>query len=98
MLERGPAPDYHKDAWKVKKAEIGNVLDFPNVPYLLDEANSVNLTESKSIMKYIAALYDTDLLGRNAYEVGTCNMISRVHDQWYNELSKYGKSGDAEGL
>ena len=37
MLVRGPAPDYHKDAWKEKKQEVA--LDFPNLPYLIDEAN-----------------------------------------------------------
>ena len=42
--------------------------------------------------------HDPSLLGRDAYEVGTCDMISRVHDAWYNELSSHGKSGDAEEL
>ena len=49
-------------------------------------------------MKYIAHKLDPALLGRNAKEVGVCDMISRVHDSWYNELSRYGKSGDSEGL
>ena len=82
MLKRGPAPDYHKDEWTKRKPELD--LAFPNVPYLIDEANKVNLTESKSIMKYIAMMHDPDLLGRDAVEVGTCDMISRVHDDWYN--------------
>ena len=84
MLTRGPAPDYHKDAWTENKEEVGQLLDFPNVPYLLDQENGVNLTESKSIMKYIAMNHNPDLLGRDAYEVGTCDMISRMHDSWYN--------------
>ena len=100
MLVRGPAPDYHEDDWKAKKAELTGPksLDFPNVPYLIDEVNDIRLTESKSIMKYIAMKHEPSLLGRDAYEVGTCDMISRVHDDWYNELSKHGKSGDAEKL
>ena len=58
MLVRGPAPDYHKDDWKEKKPTVSECLDFPNVPYLLDDLNGVNLTESKSIMKYIAMMHD----------------------------------------
>ena len=68
------------------------------MPYLIDEVNGVNLTESKSIMKYIAQMHDPALLGRDAFELGTCDMISRVHDDWYNELSRHGKSGDNEKL
>ena len=49
-------------------------------------------------MKYIAHKHDPALLGRNAKEVGVCDMISRVHDSWYNELSKHGKSGDSDVL
>ena len=98
MLVRGPAPDYHKEDWVQKKPDVAPLLDFPNVPYLLDPDNGVNLSESKSIMKYIACQYDERLLGTNAYEVGTADMISRIHDEWYNQLSKHGKAGDQEGL
>lgn len=49
-------------------------------------------------MKYIAMKHDPSLLGRDAQEVGTCDMISRVHDDWYNELSRHGKRGDIEGM
>ena len=51
---------------------------------MLDEANGVYLSETKSIMKYIAVKYDRDLLGRDATEIATADMISRVHDDWYN--------------
>ena len=49
-------------------------------------------------MKYISMMHDPDLLGRDAVEVGTCDMISRVHDDWYNQLSRFGKKSDEEGL
>lgn len=98
QLVRGPAPDYHKEDWTIKKPEVSQLLAFPNVPYLLDPDNGINLTESKSIMKYVASQHDSALLGRNAFEVGTADMISRVHDGWYDELSKHGKSGDQEAL
>lgn len=84
MLVRGPAPDFHKDDWKEKRAEIRHLFDFPNVPYLVDERSGISLTESKSIMKYLAMTHDSSLLGRDAEEVGVCDMISRVHDDWYN--------------
>ena len=63
---------------------MAKLLAFPNVPYMLDEANGVYLSETKSIMKYIAVKYDRDLLGRDATEIATADMISRVHDDWYN--------------
>ena len=48
-------------------------------------------------MKYIAMKWNPDLLGRNPLEVGHADMISRVHDTFYDDISKHCKgNGDSE--
>ena len=46
----GGPPEFDREAWLIEKFRIG--LDFPNLPYFID--GDVKVTESKSIMKYIA--------------------------------------------
>ncbi|XP_075433337.1 glutathione S-transferase Mu 5-like isoform X3 [Ascaphus truei] len=46
----GDAPDYDQSQWLDEKEKLG--LDFPNLPYLLDE--DVKLTQSNAILRYIA--------------------------------------------
>ena len=81
--------------WTSKKHFLG--LDFPNLPYLID--GDVRLTESKSIMKYLCRKHDPDMLGRDAFEIATSDMVSRVHDDLH---AKYGahcfKTGDTPKL
>lgn len=77
---RGPEPDFSKKNWLDEKHNLG--LDFPNLPYLID--GDFKLTESKSIMKYIAKKYEPSLLGRDAEEIARADMVSRVHDSLYD--------------
>ena len=73
-------------------------MELPNLPYLFDE--SVRLTETLAIMKYIAKKWKPELLGRTAAEVGRVNML-----EWHvMELKKdstypcYDPNGDAEQI
>ena len=89
--ERGPAPTFSKDNWK--NSDIDSLgLAFPNLPYLID--GEVRLSESKSIMKYVASKYDPDLLGRTAREIAEADMLSRVHDDLYGQVNNHYKQGD----
>ena len=46
-------------------------------------------------MKYVAMKWKPELLGRTAKEVGHADMVSRVHDDFYNSISKHCKgNGD----
>ena len=87
---RGGPPDYDRKAWLDDKFKVG--LDFPNLPYFTD--GDVKVTESKSIMKYIAKKWRPELLGRNALEVGHADMVSRVHDSYYGDISKHCKTAE----
>ena len=62
--------------WYDQKYKLG--LPFSNLPYYID--GDVKLTESKSIMKYIAKKHNPKLLGRDAVEIALADMVSRVHD------------------
>ena len=77
---RGPEPEFSKSDWLAPRPELN--LDFPNLPYLID--GEFKLTQSKSIMKYIAKKYDQGLLGRDAEEMARADMLSRVHDTLYD--------------
>jgi glutathione S-transferase len=62
---------WDRSDWLNEKFNLG--LEFPNLPYLLDE--DVKLTETLAIMKYVAKKWKPELLGRNAAEVGRVNML-----------------------
>lgn len=87
---RGAAPEFSKSDWTKERDSLG--LDFPNLPYLID--GDFKLTESKSIMKYVAARYEPDLLGSTAEEVARVDMMSRVHDTLYDQIGVHFKKGD----
>jgi glutathione S-transferase len=56
-----PVP-FDKSCWFDGKSTLG--LDFPNLPYMYDEANNLKLTQSQSIIRHIARLHPSrNLLG-----------------------------------
>lgn len=63
--------EWDRSDWMNEKFNLG--MDYPNLPYLLDE--DVKLTETLAIMQYIAKKYKPELLGRNAAEVGRIHML-----------------------
>jgi len=72
MYSAGPAPDFDRSQWLNEKFTLG--LDFPNLPYLIDE--SVKVTETMAIMKYICAKWKPELLGSNPEILAHTEMIS----------------------
>jgi len=64
MYEQGDAPDYSIASWTEVKNNLG--LDFPNMPYLIDQ--DVKLTDTVTIMIYLATAYDKELLGTTVEE------------------------------
>ena len=72
MFAAGPAPDFDRSQWLDVKFSLG--LDFPNLPYLIDEG--VKLTETMAIMKYICAKWKPELLGATPDAVGHVEMMS----------------------
>jgi glutathione S-transferase len=91
---RGASPDFSKQDWLQEKKELD--LDFPNLPYLID--GDFKMTESKSIMKYIASKHDPSLLGSTAEEVAKADMMSRVHDQLNLDLGNGFKKNDMDAV
>ncbi|XP_064616584.1 glutathione S-transferase Mu 1-like isoform X2 [Liolophura sinensis] len=49
--QKGP-PDFDKSEWRNVKDKLN--LDFPNLPYYLDEKEGVRLSQSKAILLYLA--------------------------------------------
>ena len=62
QYQQGPAPDFDRQVWFDEKFSLG--LDFPNLPYLIDHAKDVKLTQSMAIMRYIAGEIAPKLLAR----------------------------------
>ena len=80
---QGGDPDFSMQEWYDQKYKLG--LPFANLPYYID--GDVKLTESKSIMKYIAKKNNPKLLGRDAVEIALADMVSRVHDTMHQQFS-----------
>jgi len=57
-----------------EKASIG--LDFPNIPYWKD--GDFALSETLAIHKYLGDKYSPSLLGANAQEKGTIEMLKNI--------------------
>ncbi len=74
--QQGGSPDFSRQKWFDDKYKLD--LPFPNLPYYVD--GDVRLTESKSIMKYIARKHNQKLLGNDAVEIALADMVSRIHD------------------
>ena len=71
---QGDGPDYSNQEWLDVKDTLG--LDFPNLPYFIDE--DVKVTETLAIMKYIAAKHKPAMLGKSAEEQGRVEMLADV--------------------
>ena len=59
--EQGDAPTYSIECWTSVKNTLG--LDFPNIPYLIDPNENVNITDTLAIMTYLCTQYAPELLG-----------------------------------
>jgi len=69
----GDPPSYDRTEWKNDKFSIG--LDFPNLPYWIDE--SIHVTESWAIMKHIARQNEVLYPHCNAEHL-KCDMVEGV--------------------
>ena len=66
VYEQGDGPDFDRSQWTNVKDSLG--LQFPNLPYMID--GNVKLSETYSIMKYIASKHGPELLGRDPVHIG----------------------------
>ena len=54
--QKGADDNYSRAEWYDVKYSLG--LDFPNLPYLIDNKNGIKLTESRAIYRYIARQFN----------------------------------------
>ena len=59
--EQTDAPNYSIECWTSVKGTLG--LEFPNIPYLIDDNHDVKITDTLAIMTYICTQYAPELLG-----------------------------------
>ena len=71
MYEQGDGPGFSAECWTSVKDTLG--LDFPSVPYLIDQ--NTKLTDPYAIMIYLSNAYAPELLGRNPHERGQIDLI-----------------------
>lgn len=68
----GPGPDFDRSEWLNEKMTLG--LEFPNLPYLIDE--DVRVTETMAVMKYICAKWAPELLHPDPKTLANAEMLS----------------------
>lgn len=74
----GNAPDYDKSEWLNEKYNLG--LDYPNLPYLIDD--KIKLTQHKSIIIYLGKKYNLFSNDENFI-----NMTLEVFHDWYIQFT-----------
>lgn len=58
QYEQGDAPDFSRDEWFSVKPKFADILDFPNLPYYIDD--DVKITQSNAILKHVARKHKLD--------------------------------------
>lgn len=68
-----PIP-YDKSCWFTVKPSLG--LDFPNLPFMVDESNGIRLTQSQAIIRYVARLHPhLNLLGSDIQSQSKVDLV-----------------------
>ena len=67
MESNGKSPE-----WFSSQADLD--LDFPNLPYLIDEESGIRMTDPNAIATYLATAYNKDLLGVTLQEKAKVDM------------------------
>ena len=93
LYEQGDAPSFSREAWLSKKGSLG--LDFPNLPYLIDETDAaapVRLTQSAAILRYLARRYgaDAELYGGSPARLAA---VDQALDQTIDLRNQYTRVG-----
>ena len=73
MYEQGDAPNFSVECWTSVRNTLG--LDFPTIPYLIDDGSDSKLTDPYAIMIYLAAQYAPELLGQTPEEKAEIDMV-----------------------
>ena len=71
MYEQGDGPNYSVECWTAVKNTLK--LDFPSVPYLIDE--ETRLTDPYAMTIYLANSYCPELLGKTPHEKGELDLM-----------------------
>jgi len=81
--KRYPLTDFSE--WREKdKIRLQNTLDFPNLPYYIDE--TVKMTQSRAILQYLGRKYKLD--GTNEVELARMGVIFDQAQDLMTELSR----------
>jgi len=88
QFEQGDAPEFSREAWLKVKPTLD--LDFPNLPFFED--GKVKLTQSQTIMRYIARAYGA---GTGLYE-GTPAELAEI-DLMMDQVSRCAARGRWSG-
>jgi len=77
LFELGDAPDFSPSEWTNAMGSLE--LDFPKLPYFIDEEEGIRLTGHLSILKYLALKYGPEsLLGSSLDAKAEIEMLASV--------------------
>ena len=80
----GPPPAYDKSSWSREKHSLGLVI--PNLPYYLEPATGLKLTQTHAILAYIAECHG--LAGTSPRERATAHMAIEALRDWSNAFAE----------
>mmetsp|Transcript_5605 Transcript_5605/g.9692 ORF Transcript_5605/g.9692 Transcript_5605/m.9692 type:complete len:220 (-) Transcript_5605:77-736(-) len=83
-FEQGDPPTFDRGAWTSVKTTFG--LDFPNLPFYIDEESGVKMTQSNAILRYIARKHDSSLLGANPDDMWKVDMLMEESMDFRNAI------------
>jgi glutathione S-transferase len=75
---QGDAPGYSRAEWESVKFTLG--LDFPNLPYIIDEESGIKLSQSNAVLNFVARKWKPELLGTTLEKQSHVDML--VHEAY----------------
>eukprot|EP00475_Leptophrys_vorax_P036699 TRINITY_DN6245_c0_g1_i1.p1 TRINITY_DN6245_c0_g1~~TRINITY_DN6245_c0_g1_i1.p1 ORF type:complete len:233 (+),score=62.13 TRINITY_DN6245_c0_g1_i1:6-704(+) len=81
---QGDGPEFSRAEWTSEKFNLG--LDFPNLPYLIDDESGIKVTQSNAVLTYVARKWRPELLGTSLEVSSHVDMMLAESYDFRNKL------------
>jgi len=90
----GPPPENSRADWMDVKFTMN--LDFPNLPYLIDQQHGLRITESQAILRYLAR--ELNIGSKDSQGIAREEMVADVVRELFTQWAKINYSKDFDQL